>query len=373
MANDPAAGDGVPEPVREWLAGLAEERDVTEGELLAALLSGDGPGGDEFDGRLDDLEAAVGDLERELDEKVEDVRERVIQVKREADAKAPADHDHPPLEGQVEEHRELLDALGRDVVEVDEAVDDVGERIDAIDDRMEAGFSNFEEVLEYLLDASDDTGAKIRTLARAVVGLRKEVDRLAASTAERDAADRLRVSAHEHGVTSADCESCGRTVHLAMLTAPECPHCAAGFTEVEPRTGFFRSSVLHTGSRPALEGEVQRDAPDVSSLLEEQGTGSPEVGDVGSGTDGPATTAGESAAESAATTRGLDAVSGIGPAYAEQLRSAGVSTVGDLAAADPDRLADETDIARGRLRTLVDRAGELVESGPGSGSGPATE
>lgn len=371
MADD-SAGDGVPEPVRERLAGLAEGSDVDEQGRhepvgLGPLRADGGElGAAELQARLEEVEAALEGLQDELDEKVDDVRDRVIQVKRETDAKAAADHDHAALEERVDRLDGQLDALGRDYVDVDAAVDDVEERLDVLEGRMEAGFSNFEEVLEYLLDAADDADAKRDTLARAVLDLRRRVDRLASSATRRDAADRLRASAHEHGVTSADCESCGRTVHLAMLTAPECPHCAAGFTEVEPRTGFFRSSVLHTGSRPALEGAVQEEAPDVSSLLEEAGAGSPEVGDADSATDaaGPADAAGVAdagPAGNAAASRGLDAVRGVGPAYAEQLRDAGVGTVGELAVADTERLADGTDIAAGRLRTLVDRARELVD------------
>lgn len=336
--------------------------------------------------RLDEVQTAIEDLSNELDEKVRDVRERVIQVKRETDAKAPAEHDHPALAEEVDELRSHLDALGRDYVAVDAAVDDLDERVEAVDDRLEAGFSNFEEVLEYLLDTADGLQAKVETLARATMGLRERADRLAASAAQRDAADRLRAEAHEHGVTRADCESCGRTVHLAMLTAPECPHCAAGFTEVEPRTGFFRSSVLHTGTRPALEGAVEGDAPDLESLVEGAGTTGPPVDGVhdGASDDGPGPTSRDSVAEagaiggtasagSAAAERDLDAVSGVGPAYAGRLRAAGVETVGDLAFADPERLADRTDIAPGRLGTLVDRARDLVESEPSSGSDSAPE
>ncbi|MFB6281750.1 MAG: PHA/PHB synthase family protein [Haloferacaceae archaeon] len=54
----------------------------------------------------------------------------------------------------------------------------------------------------------------------------------------------------------------------------------------------------------------------------------------------------------------LESVAGIGPAYAERLRSAGVDGVGELAAADPADLADRVAIGEGRLRTFVERAAE---------------
>lgn len=51
-----------------------------------------------------------------------------------------------------------------------------------------------------------------------------------------------------------------------------------------------------------------------------------------------------------------DVLDGIGPAYAERLSDAGVETVADLAAADAADLAEESDIAEGRIETWIERA-----------------
>ena len=56
----------------------------------------------------------------------------------------------------------------------------------------------------------------------------------------------------------------------------------------------------------------------------------------------------------------LDQVRGIGPAYAERLRSAGVTTVSELAAADAEALADRVDVAVTRVEDWIDNADELV-------------
>jgi polyhydroxyalkanoate synthase len=56
----------------------------------------------------------------------------------------------------------------------------------------------------------------------------------------------------------------------------------------------------------------------------------------------------------------LDQVRGIGPAYAERLRSAGVNTVSELAAADAGTLADRVDVAVSRVADWIDNADELV-------------
>jgi predicted flap endonuclease-1-like 5' DNA nuclease len=51
-----------------------------------------------------------------------------------------------------------------------------------------------------------------------------------------------------------------------------------------------------------------------------------------------------------------DTLEGIGPAYADRLSAAGTDTVAQLAEADAEALAEETDIAQGRLETWIERA-----------------
>jgi predicted flap endonuclease-1-like 5' DNA nuclease len=49
-------------------------------------------------------------------------------------------------------------------------------------------------------------------------------------------------------------------------------------------------------------------------------------------------------------------IKGIGPTYSQRLASAGVESIADLAAADPDALADETGISETRISNWVQRA-----------------
>lgn len=58
----------------------------------------------------------------------------------------------------------------------------------------------------------------------------------------------------------------------------------------------------------------------------------------------------------------LEAVEGIGPAYAERLREAGVANGADLATADVDDLAEETGIGERRIRGWVERISDEVAS-----------
>lgn len=446
MSDDTTSAGDDPDGLGDVLADVAEERGLTRRELLTRLLADDGtePAAvrpddlDDLGDRVEALESSVDELDDELDEKIQDVRERVIQVKREADAKAPDDHGHPDVEAGLRRIGENLDALGNDFVELDAGLVELEERVSDLDDRLDRGFANYEEVLEYLIDVTDDLNRKVDSVATAVVEVRERVGRLEAADAKRRGVDGLRESAQAHGVTEAKCEDCGEPVHVGLLTGPSCPHCGEPFAGLRPNPGFFRSSVLETGRRPALEGDVEREATDLDAIVADEAEEPPAVGapgsesgdtgsvdgasdpdhadasgdDAGAGgstdwTAGEGDPAGENLADLAATgdagdrgdgdpprngdtgdrwetggaeddsaprdaggaegedgavaaERSVDAVPGIGSAYAERLRAAGVDTVGALADADPARIADRTDVAPGRVDTWVGRAREMT-------------
>lgn len=276
MAGDDvgAASERPEESLEGWLDAKAEELDVSREELLARLRTGDapdgaavGPGGAalrrEFAERLAntqaDVEEELTDVREEFDEKLKDVRDRVIQVKREADEKAPADHDHPDLRERTEAVADRADRLA-------EELESLSETVAEVDERVEAGFDNYEDVLDYLTEATDDLEAKLSTLARVTVELRDQTETLSARHASRAAADELAHLANRRGVRAADCGHCGETVHIGLLAEPKCPHCASQFSDVEPKQGLFGSAKLVVGDSPALEGQTAD--WDVESVLE---------------------------------------------------------------------------------------------------------
>jgi len=198
--------------------------------------------------RLDEDEAALADHREDVAGKLDDVRKRVVQVKREADGKAAADHEHEELVDRIE-------AVEADVAELSEAVADV-------EDDLDAGFENFEDVLSYLTETTDDLNAKTGTLARVLVDLRSEVERLSARESRRAEVEALQLAANRAGVEQAACGECESAVDVSLLTEPECPHCASTFSDVEKRSGLFSSNRLVTGDPPALptgDGEALDD------------------------------------------------------------------------------------------------------------------
>jgi predicted nucleic acid-binding Zn-ribbon protein len=294
------AGEDVGESSRDpddsleaWLDAKAEEMSLSREELLARLRNGDAPESaldgeafaplrrefgerlsdtrEEFETQLAEVEADLADAEGGFDDKIQDVRERVVQVKRETDDKAPADHDHSDL-------RERTDGVADRADRLADELDALSETVAELDERVETGFENYEDVLEYLTDATDDIEERLGTLAEVTVELRDQTRTLTARHAARAAADELAHLANRRGVESADCGHCDETVHVGLLAEPKCPHCASTFSDVEPKQGLFGSAKLVVGDPPALEGE--RADWDLGSVTDDGGR------DVGESLDG---------------------------------------------------------------------------------------
>ena len=126
-------------------------------------------------------------------------------------------------------------------------------------------------------------------------------------------------------------------------------------------------TVVEPGEDDAGEDEAGVDVtvehePDTRS--EDAVKGTDTAGTGSSAAVEPADT-GDAAAESAETDAeasppgegvDLEEVKGIGPAYADRLRDAGIEDVAALAAADAADLAERSDMGEGRLEKLIDRA-----------------
>ncbi|PSQ08467.1 CopG family transcriptional regulator [Halobacteriales archaeon QS_6_71_20] len=272
---------GLPDVLREWVESRAAETGRSPDEVLAravrlsrlldehddALPSAEALADGDDAARLDIVESRVDELDAELDEKIEDVRSRVVQLKRETDAKADADHDHADLREAAESAAGAgeVDAVADDVEAAEAEVAELEATVTELSERFEDGFANYEEVLEYLTDSADEHDAKLSTLASVLSDVRTRLSRVEAREARRRAAEELQAEANRIGVASASCSACGSTVRPGLLSSPECPHCGATFEAVEPADGFLGSPTLAVGDRPALAGETveESDAEDV--------------------------------------------------------------------------------------------------------------
>ncbi|WP_276253971.1 hypothetical protein [Halomontanus rarus] len=185
-----------------------------------------------------DLETLQSQLETQREEfadLLEDVRERVIQVKREGDRKAPAAHAHEEY-ATAAELREVQDTLAD------------------LEKTTQTGFDNFEEILEGMVDDIDELDDRSTILANAVVDLREHRSARSVRERRRAAVEELQLAANRLGINRAACEECSSNVTIGLLTRPECPHCDCSFTDVSTKSSLFGSHTLETGDPTALEG-----------------------------------------------------------------------------------------------------------------------
>jgi chromosome segregation ATPase len=225
---DDVIQDAVDDAVEEVAAATAT--DVLEDrapELIEAAVT---------EAVEDALERDIADrieaVETEFQSKITDVRERVIQVKRETDEKAPADHSHPELDA-MSDLEERLDSLQSDLSSVEATVEERTETVESMSADVERVDADLAEATENL----DDVSSKLNRVAWVVSDLKDDVksrDKYA------EAVDRIKRAAAKEGLTEAACESCNEQVDVSLLTEPECPHCNATVSDVRPDGGIFR-------------------------------------------------------------------------------------------------------------------------------------
>lgn len=268
-----AGGDGV-----EVAGSESDGHDPATAGELSAIRSA-----------LTDLRETTDRLEDSVDADVEDLRERFVRLYRDLEAKADADHEHPETADRMEAVAsdvatavERLDGVEsrigsvEDVLDrLDSTLDAVETDVDAVDERVanaEERLSTAEGRLEELTTADEDRSEKLSRVARAVVGAQRELRVVRRDRADRERLDSILRRANRHGVTKADCEGCGNTVQLSLLSSPECPYCEARFDEIDPADRFYRRSTLSVDETPALEGDVASSGPVSASTDSRDGT-----------------------------------------------------------------------------------------------------
>lgn len=242
------AASELPDALDEWLQQRADELGIPPSELLAELVGAyrvaiedddvdaavlaDAMG---LDDRIDaqqkslrrDVERKLADLEKRNKEAIEDVRKRVLQLKRTTESKADVDHTHEELDASIEE-------LGEAVADLETTVEDHEDTIETLDADL------------------DDVQGKLTQVARAVVKLRSEV---ADGAAADDDLETIRNKAASLDASRATCEGCGEGVEISLLEKPACPHCGADLGDLREASGFFGTPRLTGGTGSEDETE----------------------------------------------------------------------------------------------------------------------
>jgi uncharacterized phage infection (PIP) family protein YhgE len=249
LEDEPVAStvvDGLDDDVRDVIADRLPDIADAVAERLDA---GEDPGAVE-----DRLSAEVDRVENDFQRKLQDVRERVIQVKKETDRKAPADHTHPELSELAAVSSELDELRGR--------IDDLAAAAESGRDER-ADLAEQVAELEEMSEQLDDVQEKLQTVAWVVSDLRETVE---THTGSSRAVDRLKQSAAEADVDRAVCDNCDQGVDIALLSEPTCPHCDATFGDVELPGGLFGKPRLSTAKQLEAgdEDDHDHDVPDAA-------------------------------------------------------------------------------------------------------------
>ena len=258
------------EVVRRALVALAaaDETEVATGEEVAelrAVVNGLGETTNQLETAVESLTAEVETLETEVDNDIKDLRERLVQLYRDTEQKAETDHTHPDLAEQLDE----VDASARAVADrldgLEDRVESIDDTVASVDDRVE----RIEDRLDALAAADDDAADKLSRVASAVVRIQRRLREIDGERADHGRLDEILDAANRHGVTKADCDGCGHTVRLSLLSSAECPHCESRFDALDPADRFYRRSRLIVDDRPALSGETADAAGDSDAETDE--------------------------------------------------------------------------------------------------------
>ena len=258
----------LPAELDEWLTSRVDETEHSKSALLARavtayrLLSEVEDDPDVFDRELTALESVDivdGDtaerldaLESAVDDRFDELKERIIDVLKETRNRAPEDHDHPELATQLDELSAELSSLKTGHEELTTTHEALLTTHEAFEDTVDDELSALSEQLDSATDSFEALETRSDRLAGAVVDLRRRLSRTEQELSDRRELGSILVIAHEEGLSKATCESCGSGIELGLLRAPWCPHCEARFESIEPRS-FFRRPLLTVADRPALE------------------------------------------------------------------------------------------------------------------------
>jgi len=224
---DDALAERLQQEVRPVVVQELEDGDLVESRVEALLNT-------QLNQAMNSVQKQLGDriegVEGEFQEKLNDIRSRVVQVKKETDAKAPEDHTHPELA--------RLDSLVQEV-------ETLQSEFEELRDEYEATVPERAETVDNLAGQLDTIQERLQTVAWVVSDLRDSHE----SGGGLEAVERIKRAAARADVERANCENCGEGVTLALLTDPKCPHCDATVTNVEPASGWFSNPKLLVASQ----------------------------------------------------------------------------------------------------------------------------
>lgn len=293
----------VSDSVEEWLSQQAAEEDISQQQLFGRLVSSYWT--------LSEMEELLGDTS-EIEHSIErpsgsnsnktdsEVRERLTELERTVETEAERRQSLYAFVEMIADRlttvEETVEELSADVEGLDESLDRKHESLaeqtdelaeeleqeretraseqqmlageqERISARLDSEFDDLETILTYLVSRTDELEADVSDVdsrqEEALMRLRWERDTL--HSIKRDAADA--------DVQSGECESCGETIDLGLLSQPYCPACENTLTGVTEERKWLVFSKIVVTTNDRSDEQPARDA----------GQPFPEAGHPGSG------------------------------------------------------------------------------------------
>jgi len=263
----------LPPSLSEWLNERAATLAMEPEALLVQLLETHRSAADldenwieTLEDRLEDVDAKaertdsrIDDVEAKLANNVEDVRERVLQLRDAVEERAPAEHSHREFQSLADRTEELSAAV--EAVEVElESLGGLEESVERLGDDLESNTGR--------IDTVED---KLDRLARAVVARNRR------ESTESDSEKRLgriQRDANRNGALEANCASCGNLVRIGLLSEAACPHCEHELEGLETPSSvlrWFRRPTLTVNGEAASEADAVEDGSNVEAATDADG------------------------------------------------------------------------------------------------------
>ncbi|WP_058828686.1 hypothetical protein [Haloferax sp. Q22] len=325
--NDPA--DETPSSFEAWLdqrmSETGKSRDQLCQELLAShwqlneiteLLGRDSPASDERSSEAKRATRSRDDTENKpvSDDELAEVLELIEGLEAEVETEAQR---RAHLEQSVQALTTRLDVVDAELDEVEAALDEVEdlpaelsevestlrERHRTLDTRFDDEFENLQTILEHLVETDDRIETKLTEFETQYGAEIREI------RAEREQLRRVKQAAKEVDTHEGDCEHCGETIDLALLTSPECPNCQRPLHGVEKETKWL---VLtdYTVTVASSDGGTRR-APRANARPDGASDRDTEPGPAGSGDQTPEPKRGASGTTDRSVSQSLAAVNEI--------------------------------------------------------------
>ncbi|RRJ30892.1 helix-hairpin-helix domain-containing protein [Halocatena pleomorpha] len=193
---------------------------------------------------------------------------------------------------------------------------------------------------------------------KSLLNIESEESKPTDTTAVSDASSYESNSSDSSGNGTVDRKSDAEPTRAAEADATRVPNVEEAETNVEVSTDgqTGTATAVKTDSKDESEPKTTESEPKTTESEPKTTESEPKTTESETETDGATSETDGPTVTETGESEPVDVIKGVGTTYAERLGEAGIETVDDLAAAESETVADETDISVKRIERWVGRA-----------------